>query len=115
MVSNCFFFIVPPVVGQPALCPRRNTAVGKGEKPIRDKKKIRSRESRTPFWKSSKCVMTLREATPSTIQALLVILERNSVTGGKPARIRNRQATTERMKLTTWLRVMAEVMQLMAR
>ena len=37
------------------------------------------------------------------------------VTGGKPARMRKRQITTERMKLTTWLRVMAEVMQLIAR
>ena len=59
--------------------------------------------------------MTLKEATPSTIQGVLVTLERNSVIGGKPARIRNRQITTERMKLTTWLRVIAEVMQLTAR
>ena len=32
------------------------------------------------------------------------------VTGGQPARIRKRQITTETMKLTTWLRVIAEVM-----
>src|SRR3979490_2573156 len=38
-----------------------------------------------------------------------------SVTGLKPARIRNRQRTTDRMKATTWLRVIAEVMQGMAR
>jgi hypothetical protein len=38
-----------------------------------------------------------------------------SVTGLKPARIRNRQTTTARMKATTWLRVMAEVMQVIAR
>ena len=34
-----------------------------------------------------------------------------SVTGVKPARISSRHSTTAMMKLTTWLRVMAEVMQ----
>ena len=38
-----------------------------------------------------------------------------SVTGLKPARMKKRQITTERMKATTWLRVIAEVMQVMAR
>ena len=36
--------------------------------------------------------------------------ESTAVTGAKPASMRNRQATTARMKLTTWLRVRAEVM-----
>ena len=40
---------------------------------------------------------------------------RRSVTGVYPARIRNRQIITDRMKLITWLRVIAEVMQLIAR
>ena len=40
---------------------------------------------------------------------------RKSITGGKPHRMRNKQITTEMMKLTTWLRVIAEVMQLIAR
>src|SRR5581483_9326729 len=34
------------------------------------------------------------------------------VTGDQPARIRNSSKTTERIKLTTWLRVSAEVMVL---
>ena len=39
---------------------------------------------------------------------------RRSVTGLNPARMRNRQIT-DRMNATTWLRVIAEVMQLTAR
>ena len=37
------------------------------------------------------------------------------VTGGQPARIRKSESTTETMKLTTWLRVIAEVMAAIAR
>ncbi len=36
--------------------------------------------------------------------------ESMSVTGGHPARTRNRQITTDSIKLITWFRVMAEVM-----
>ena len=35
----------------------------------------------------------------------------NSVTGVHPTAIRKKQITTDRMKLITWLRVMADVMQ----
>ena len=41
------------------------TPVAKSAKPITEKKKIRSRESSTPFWKPSKCVTTENEATTS--------------------------------------------------
>ena len=55
------------------------------------------------------------ERSDDVHQPGLAQLSSRLITGGKPARIRNRQITTERMKLTTWLRVIAEVMQLMAR
>src|SRR5438045_1668916 len=90
------------------------TLVVKSEKTIIDKKKTMSRESSTPFWKPKKCVMTLREATVLTSHGLAAC-DRKSITGGKPHRMRNKQMTTEMMKLTTWLRVIAEVKQLMAR
>src|SRR5580692_6643553 len=38
-----------------------------------------------------------------------------SVMGGQLQRIRNRQITTDKIKLTTWLRVSEEVIQVMAR
>ena len=73
-----------------------------------------SRKSITPRWKLSKCVITLNEAMVCTT-AGLAQRTRRSVTGVKPARIRNRHSITETMKLMTWLRVIAEVMQLIAR
>jgi len=78
-----------------------------------DRKKSRSRESSTPFWNPSKWVITLNDVTKSTRRG--ATCSSTLITGGKPARIRNRQTTSEMMKLTTWLRVSAEVMQLIAR
>src|SRR5437762_13538930 len=78
------------------------------------RKKTRSRVSITPRWKPSKCVTTENAATGSTT-AGLAQRESRSVTGLKPARMKNRQITTETMKATTWLRGIAEVMQVMAR
>src|SRR5262249_18391824 len=89
-----------PLIHQPARCPRKITPVVNSENPINDRKKIRSRESKTPRWKPSKCGMTLMAATPLTIQGFAHWASR-LVTGGKPARIKNKQSTTERMKLTT--------------
>ena len=57
---------------------------------------------------------TEKAATVSTSAGLAQRVMR-SVTGLKPARMKKRQMTTERMNATTWLRVMAEVMQVMAR
>ena len=68
----------------------------------------------TPFWNPSKCVTTEKAATISTRAGLAQRVIR-SVTGLKPARIRNRHSTTDRMNETTWLRVIAEVMQVIAR
>src|SRR5215831_15873965 len=92
------------------------TLVVKSENPITDRKKRMSRESRTPFWNPSKCVITLREVMASTNHCHdLAQASSRLITGGKPARIRKRQITTEMMKLTTWVRVMAEVIQLIAK
>src|SRR5262249_23042598 len=79
---------------------RRTTLVAKSEKPITERKKSRSRESITPFWKPSKCVTTENAATVSTNPALAQRVNR-SVTGLKPARMRKRHTTTERMNATT--------------
>ena len=56
-----------------------------------------------------------------TLKALIVFTSHagahcpsRSMTGSNPARIKNSNSTTERIKLTTWLRVRAEVMALMA-
>ncbi len=83
-------------------------------KPINDAKNTTSRTSITPRWKPSKCVITLNAATVCTSTGLAQRTNK-SVTGVKPARIRNRQIITDTMKLITWLRVIAEVMQLIAR
>ena len=56
----------------------------------------------------SKWVITLNAAIPSTNHGLAHCVNK-SVTGGQPARMRKRQMTSEMMKLTTWLRVIAEV------
>src|SRR6185503_13157540 len=93
---------------------RSTMLVAKSEKPITDRKYARSRLSITPFWKPSKWVTTENAATVS-MNAGLAQRTSRSVTGLKPARIRNRQETTDRMKATTWLRVIAEVMQVSAR
>src|SRR4029079_16808680 len=93
---------------QPARCARRITLVVKREKTMTETKKSRSRESSTPFWMASKWVMTLKAEIVCTSQGFAQCTSR-SVTGGHPANIKKRQSTTERMKLTTWLRVMAEV------
>src|SRR5208282_2274104 len=90
------------------------TPVANRENPMTDKKKIISRESSTPLVKYSKCVMTLKAATVLTSHGQSMRVSK-FVTGGKPHSTRNRQATTDKIKLTTWLRVMAEVMQLMAK
>ena len=68
----------------------------------------------TPFWNPSKWVTTENAATVS-MNAGLAQRTIRSVTGLKPARIRNRHATTARINATTWLRVIAEVMQVSAR
>jgi hypothetical protein len=68
----------------------------------------------TPRWNPSKWVTTENAATVSTNAGLAQRTSR-SVTGLKPARIRNRHTTTARMNATTWLRVIAEVMQAIAR
>src|SRR4029079_7444111 len=99
---------------QPALCPRMITPVANNAKPISERKKTRSRMSITPRWKPSKCVTTEKAATVSTTVLLAQRVIR-SVTGLKPARMKKRQITTDRMNATNWLRVMAEVMQVMAR
>src|SRR6185503_4150559 len=103
-----------PALHHPDRCPRITTPVANSAKPITDRKKSRSRASITPRWKPSKCVTTENEATVSTSAGLAQRVIR-SVTGLKPARIRNRQITTERMNATTWLRVIAEVMHVTAR
>ena len=90
------------------------TLVENNENPITDRKNSTSRESKTPFWNPSKCVITLKEVTKSTSVGLAQP-SRKRTTGAKPHRIRKKQTTTEMMKLTTWVRVMADVMQLMAR
>ena len=90
------------------------TLVVNSENPMIDRKNNRSRESKTPRWKPSKCGMTLKALTSSTNWAGAQRTSR-LVTGGQPARMRNSQSTTEMMKLMTWLRVMAEVAQLTAR
>ena len=68
----------------------------------------------TPRWNPSKCVITLNDAMVCTNDRISPAHER-SVTGVKPASIRKRQIITETMKLITWLRVIADVMQLIAR
>src|SRR5580658_7759887 len=90
------------------------TPVVNRENPMTDKKKMTSRESKTPLVKYSKWVITLKAATVLTSQGQSMRVSR-FVTGGNPHSTRNRQITTDKIKLTTWLRVMAEVMQLMAR
>src|SRR5438105_4616775 len=90
------------------------TLLVKREKPITNRKKITSRESTIPLVNGSKCVITLNEETRSTSHGLSIRVSK-LVTGGKPHSTRNRQITTEMMKLTTWLRVIAEVMQLIAK
>src|SRR5712671_4948036 len=90
------------------------TPVAKSEKPMTERKKKRTRVSMTPRWKPSKWVTTENAATVSTTAGLAQRVMR-SVTGLKPARTRKRQITTERMNATTWLRVIAEVMQVIAR
>ena len=46
------------------------TPVVKSENPITETKKTISRESSTPRWKPSKCVITVNAATTSTIRGL---------------------------------------------
>ena len=58
--------------------------------------------------------MTLKEAMVSTSHGLAQ-LSSMLITGGKPAKMKNRQTTTAIIKLTTCVRVIAEVMQLIAR
>src|SRR5258708_216025 len=86
----------------------------KRAKQIISRKKITSRESTIPVLNGWKWVITLKEETKSTSHGLSIRISK-LVTGGKPHNTRNRQITTEMIKLTTWLRVIAEVMQLMAR
>src|SRR5580698_8082017 len=90
------------------------TPLTNSAKPITSRKKMMSRESNIPRVNGSKCVITLNDETRFTTHGLSSRVRR-FVTGGKPHNTRNRQMTTDKMKLTTWLRVMAEVMQLMAR
>ena len=40
--------------------------IEQSEKPITERKKTMSRESSTPFWKPSKCVITLKDVMKST-------------------------------------------------
>src|ERR1039458_10211647 len=110
MVSRFFRFMSLSFV-QPARWLRRMTPLVNREKPITDRKKTTSRESTVPLVNDSKWVITLNEETRSTSHGLSMRVS-TSVTGGNPQSTRNRQITTEMMKLTTWLRVMAEVMQL---
>src|SRR6185436_15231454 len=98
----------------PPRCPRMTTPVANSAKAITERKNPRSRASITPRWKPSKWVTTEKAAMVSTNAGLPQRASR-SVTGLKPARIRNRQITTDRISATTWLRVIAEVMQVMAR
>src|SRR5450759_2680516 len=93
----------------PARWARMMTLVVKRQKTITERKNRTSRESITPFWMLSKWVITLNAAIVSTNHELAHCVNR-SVTGGQPARMRKRQMTSETMKLTTWLRVIADVM-----
>src|SRR5690242_17564326 len=114
MVSIDFLCIRPP--NQVVRCVRKITLVANSENPITDRKKITSRESSTPFSKPLKCVTTLNDVMTSTSHCQpCVRFWSRLITGGKPASTRNRHTITEMMKLTTWLRVMADVMQLTAR
>ena len=76
------------------------TPVVNSENPMIERKKMRSLESSTPFWNPSKCGMTLNDVTKSTSHGEAQRISK-LVTGGHPARIRNKQITTERMKLMT--------------
>ena len=76
------------------------TLVENKENPIKERKKSTSRESRTPFWNPSKCVITLKEVMVSTNQELAQPSS-NRVIGGKPAKMKKRQMTTDKIKLTT--------------
>src|SRR5208283_5354996 len=110
------FFSLANPFGQPARWLLRITLVEKSEKAMIERKKITSRESSTPFWNPSKWVMKLSEVMVSTSHCQdLAQPDKSRMTGGKPANSRKRQSTTEIMKLTTWVRVMAEVMQLIAK
>ena len=99
---------------QPARRARSTACAAKRKKTMTETKNAMSRKSRTPRWTFSKCVMKLNEATRSTKPWLTARLSRLS-TGGHPQRMRKRQMTTARMKLTTWLRVRAEVNDVTAR
>src|SRR5215469_13712169 len=90
------------------------TLVVNSEKTIIERKKMMSRVSSMPFWKLSKCVIKLNEVTAFTIQ------ERpNSrsilITGSQPANTRIKSTTNDTIKLTTWLRVIDDVMQVIAK
>ena len=119
-VSRYFFFmgaILCPCLDHQ--CPERRlrmmTPVVKSENPMIERKKSMSRESSTPFWKLSKCVIDAEGGEGLNQCVGQPNPTMKFVTGGYPTRIRNRQDDHERMKLTTWLRVIAEVMQLIAR
>jgi|SRR5665213_680079 len=84
------------------------TPLVNSENPMIDRKKITSRESTTPFVNDSKCVITLNDDTKSTTHGRSIRVSK-FVTGGNPHSTRNRQITTDMMKLTTWLRVSADV------
>ena len=90
-------------------------AGGEQQNPISDRKKTRSRESSTPRLEAVKMRHHAERGDALHQPRAGPLLEHVCVTGGQPARIRNRQITTDRMKLMTWLRVMAEVMQATAR
>ena len=62
----------------------------------------------------SKWVITLKPVTASTSHAG-AHWTRRFVTGGQPTKMRSIEITTARMKATTWLRVIAEVIAAMAR
>src|SRR6185312_9554974 len=99
---------------QPARWLRIITPVVNSEKAITSRKKMTFRESINPFENGSKCVITLNDDTRLTSHGLSMRLKK-FVTGANPHRTSNKHITAEMMKLTTWLRVIAEVMQLMAR
>ena len=82
--------------------------------PISVRKNTRSRKSTTPRWKASKCVITLNAAARFVSHAC-PSESTSRVTGGHPARIRNRQMTTDRINDTTWFRVSDDVMHAIAR
>ena len=59
---------------------------------------------------------TLNPDVPPGLAAVVRrTLEKKPVTGGNPMMNRKKHSTTDTMKLTTWFRVMAEVIEVMAR